>query len=832
MLAPLLALLIATPPANDWAATGADCSAYVAVDLDLDGLADVACINAHAQCWISLSVHGWKPTGWAMAVDGLTPGHPIGLAAGDLDPDSPGHELAVFYPDHALLLGAFSQNRLAIIARIDAPVALVPGAWGAGVRDDSGAWWSIRDRAFARVDAPAPEDPVQPPPFEPDARPLGVFRGDVTGDGVADRLGVFFCSTPHHHNILRLETGSNTTSGDRDHDGLSDDDEARLGTDPDDRDSDDDGLLDGWEVHGLPRGSRGPDTPLNPLRQDVICAIAIYEGLDEALVRTELERAKRLYAQINTTNPDGSAGLTLHLRFDPAVPRADQGDWWAVGEKHFPPNDRGLMHWMQIAGYGGGGQAQQTGDMGGSGSNWASFAHELGHQLGLSHEGDSIPVWCPFYPSMMNYAFSYALGGDGEAIRFSDGRLRAVELREEALPERVPLPFDDLKYLQHGPFHFTLQDDGQGGTLIDWNHNARFDDEPVEADINYGGSTNAGIRRTIEPSGGSPRLIRAYDTIHLAILSPSQHEVRLRTYEGDERWSDPRSIPHSATNDDPVLVGTDAAGYVFLRRPQGWFASRFDAASIAPPILVPGLPEIDLSAGVVDGRILLVGRRDSDELSTWWLTTEAGVLGVQPGPALDFRSSVPIDFCTDPTTGRLVFAGSATHAQAGPLCLHVAWYELAEGRLSRVQGAWVGGDRAGVHCTTRPVVRCTTEGELTIFHTGWPQDDGQMTAWRTRRIGNQALRDGWLVSIMYDVWTRTRRAVAFEMDPQRRPGERRTAIYAYRWDAAEAHGMRVNDVQVAHNGLGIDPEPMRDHDDGAKISRWGIRHSILSMRKD
>ena len=45
---------------------------------------------------------------------------------------------------------------------------------------------------------------------------------------------------------------------------------------------------------------------------------------------------------------------------------------------------------------------------------------------------------------------------------------------------------------------------------------------------------------------------------------------------------------------------------------------------------------------------------------------------VEPGPAIDFRSSVPVDFCLEPATGRTIFVGSAMHAQAGPLCLHIA----------------------------------------------------------------------------------------------------------------------------------------------------------------
>ena len=55
-------------------------------------------------------------------------------------------------------------------------------------------------------------------------------------------------------------------------------------------------------------------------------------------------------------------------------------------------------------------------------------------------------------------------------------------------------------------------------------------------------------------------------------------------------------------------------------------------------------------------------------------------------------------------------------------------------------------------------------------------------------------------------------------------------IVAKGWDAAEAHGMRVNGLLVAHNGFGIDDEPMRDFDDGAKVRSHGLAHSILWMQ--
>jgi hypothetical protein len=79
--------------------------------------------------------------------------------------------------------------------------------------------------------------------------------------------------------------------------------------------------------------------------------------------------------------------------------------------------------------------------------------------------------------------------------------------------------------------------------------------------------------------------------------------------------------------------------------------------------------------------------------------------------------------------------------------------------------------------------------------------------------------------MLYDIWTRTRVGVAFA-------GGKQGSIYAYRWDSGEYGETHVNHLQTAHNGLGIDTQPMRDHDDVAKITQWGIRHSILNVRND
>lgn len=157
------------------------------------------------------------------------------------------------------------------------------------------------------------------------------------------------------------------------------------------------------------------------------------------------------------------------------------------------------------------------------------------------------------------------------------------------------------------------------------------------------------------------------------------------------------------------------------------------------------------------------------------------------------------------------------------MCLRVSWFTLEGERLTPVETRWVRGEASGTRCTTRPVVAFDPAGQLNVFHTNEPSVEGQMNFWRTRRIGNEKLDEGWLVSLLYDVWTRTRRPVAFTTGAQ-------GSLFAFRWDAAEAHGMRVNALLVGHNGFGIDAEPMRDFDDGAKIRLHGLAHSILWMQ--
>src|SRR6185503_1931347 len=189
------------------------------------------------------------------------------------------------------------------------------------------------------------------------------------------------------------------------------------------------------------------------------------------------------------------------------------------------------------------------------------------------------------------------------------------------------------------------------------------------------------------------------------------------------------------------------------------------------------------------------------------------------------KSQVPVAMTQDPSDNRLLVVSSAPNSRGGKMCMRITWFTASGDRLVQQETLWTRGEASNNNCTTRPVVSITGDGQLFVFHTGWPDGQGQMIAYRTRRIGNKTLDEGWLTSMMYDIWTRTRVGVAFANGPQ-------GALYAYRWDSGEYGETHINHLQIAHNGLGIDPQPMRDFDDSAKMSLWGIRHSIMNVRRD
>src|SRR5207253_1644488 len=107
--------------------------------------------------------------------------------------------------------------------------------------------------------------------------------GDMDNDGDDDLIEFRYGSEAHSGNNVLLHRRISAKETDNDRDGLTNDEEAALGTDPSNSDTDGDGLLDGWEVNGF-RGLDMKAMGCDPKRLDMICLISRFSNAKESLV--------------------------------------------------------------------------------------------------------------------------------------------------------------------------------------------------------------------------------------------------------------------------------------------------------------------------------------------------------------------------------------------------------------------------------------------------------------------------------------------------------------------------------------------------------------------
>jgi hypothetical protein len=245
-----------------------------------------------------------------------------------------------------------------------------------------------------------------------------------------------------------------------------------------DLDRDKDGLLDDWEINGVPYVSGdgfdlrfilpGADAYHKDLYVEVDAMTGI--GLTSAAV-TMLENA---FDQAPLTNPDGIDGVTLHVLRDegnlPHVPvwqtdgcwpldfDAVRSAWYGNAGERAVSDPVALLEakakayrYCVAADTSGpkiiGGCGQTPGD------NFvifiknytdeqqaAVFMHELGHNLSLKHGGANSINGKPNYPSVMNYVMSYRASWNTRFWRLDYSRADAgnfTQLDEIALDEQA-----------------------------------------------------------------------------------------------------------------------------------------------------------------------------------------------------------------------------------------------------------------------------------------------------------------------------------------------------------------------------------------------------------
>lgn len=253
-------------------------------------------------------------------------------------------------------------------------------------------------------------------------------------------------------------------------------------------DHDRDGLPDLWE-----RQNRG--FGLHPLRADLILVGVPRPNMRRNSVDSTLDSVVAFFRRVPNTNLDGTMGISVITARGYPLPDIDSDepgrtppDYREVRARGLPGAWIGKGHGVLI-GSGSGGQTD-TPDWSVSANNWRTIVHELGHQLGLSHHPLDADVPSPFYASLMNYDYSYSFRGDPNAIRFSTGRFRSLELDENNLDETLPFPRAELDFLAHAPYRFPLRSLSAFSTSVDFNRNGQFSERGVRANVNSGSSVH------------------------------------------------------------------------------------------------------------------------------------------------------------------------------------------------------------------------------------------------------------------------------------------------------------------------------------------------------
>ncbi|HZH99369.1 MAG TPA: hypothetical protein VEX38_10395, partial [Fimbriimonadaceae bacterium] len=695
-----------------------------------------------------------------------------------------------------------------------------------------------------------------PPNSYPDAA-AKMFWTDMDADGDLDLVAFRYGKEKHTSFNVLVYRQVSAAESDSDADGLPNAEEVGIGTDPLNPDTDGDGLLDGWEVSDH-RGLELKKLGCNPRKIDIICLISPFHNANADRVKTELERVSRTYSELPVENPDGSRGWNLHIIHQDTMSETDaKNPWWVNRDKFLPPQWRGMVHWMQIT-PGGGGQADQVGDGGscGDASLWAVFLHEFGHQIGMDHDGFWGPGLCPIYRSLMNYAYSYSLEDDPNKIAYSTGTFKDYILNETRLDETIPLPYDEVKFLEKGPYRWRLKPNG-ATTFIDWNWNGVFGEKNIRADINYSYSTNAGPRDEVDKVHTAPWLF-THGKAAYALYGKHEKPANLKTdpsicIENEGKlllrklikptvWDKPVQLDDDLAG-DPVAISHDGSMILAYARLDGIILRRVVPTRSGvrdERILGAAIPVSTTGPGkVLDEdaeKVPTVGQIGGRTFIFLW-DPKTGAITYRSlrGPSLSEerrlyeRSTIPPGMTVDTIKKQVLIGMAQDQDEKRPSRWQIRRFSESDGLLTEeAPMEWIEGPEGGA----RGIGRCRLlfqadrdsgpQGRIHFFAKGW---HGKEHPWActyvATSIADKSVKGGWLVKRYYDEWTQSRSAPAATWHA----GD---ILWAYRWvDGAQTD--RDNLLHVGYAALGIQDADMGDHDDLSFFRDFGIRHSILYL---
>src|SRR5579871_5215856 len=558
---------------------------------------------------------------------------------------------------------------------------------------------------------------------------------------------------------------------DWDCDGLTNEEEAKIGSDPLDRSTSHDGLLDGWKAHGF-AGVDLPGMGMSPLHKDILVMNIPYDDVPiDQMEKYMREEVVPFFAALPYTNLDGTKGFALHwITQSPPVPRkgSEGKSWGQLAGETFPPDKIGLFHWMLIGGMGGGGQSGQLADAGSTGMR--SWSHEFGHQLGLSHSG-KWSVWSPTYTSLMNYSYSYSFEGDRKKVHFSTGELASLVLNETHLPGKVPFPIEKLQFLAGPPYRLHLKSAGKDATYVDWGWTGVFSDRTVRANITFGYSVGGGER--LQPSGkqtfnydGPYELMTDYQAslaehrgkLYMVTASrgpldpkaprPESETLVIQTYLGKHAWSAPVTIAPKVTY-DPYAVSDVQNFYVFYPTAEGVMYRFGSPEALSEPQLIPDSKGAYASAVDWKGTVHLFLYNGPDKSIVY-----RTVRGKSLGPVVDLgvKSAIPPGPAVDTIHDQLLLgtAGALGNQPYRWQLRRLSWEK--EGGFKEVSCVFVGGEKVTWAGNRRPTLifnpsrEYGPQGRIYWIAAGLAQPLNTPTAFFiAQTIGYPEVNDGWLL---------------------------------------------------------------------------------------
>lgn len=598
-----------------------------------------------------------------------------------------------------------------------------------------------------------------------------------------------------------------------------------------------DGLLDVWKLGKMkPGGLDLAALGCKVGRRDIIIEIERFDNEPEERLRANLDRVVRYFASLPVRNPDGSTGISVHLIYRTPWPLAKKDEVTAHFDELFPPVEhRGIVH-SAFTMSGGPLVSQICGDHGKTNEGWAEFLHEFGHQLNLRHDGfypsqtPGFPydVGCALYSSLMSYAYSYTVGDSHDRIGYSDGSFTSFPLDERNLSEKLPFPIEKLSFLAGGPYRFKIKAGSDGkSTLVDWNWNGVFDEQPVVADLNYSQGVDLGPLYNIGKTDTAPTLV-SHGDIPLLIYGRDSG-LTVRTWTGTNRdtegsqWSGEVSDVRAGLIGDPTAAYLNGITWVVYPTAKGTAIRSVTLSGTKPTLgpanVIPNTTGVQPTIAAFGSRLgLLTWRSKNSPVGLSIFRINGTVLTLGGERALDIVSDVPVGAVAGPATDEIssLFVGRVQSDGR----TEVVRYDIdANGTAKAASRSWIGGSYARYRMTLlwRKEPGLLPDGRLYQLTGGNDPPGTTRQQWITMNVPYGDVNGGWFFRRYHQAGFTSPSA----------PGAcflKGSILYAVRFAGS-------NDLNVAFYADGATSTPLGDFDDIGHICDYGLSRSIRGLLK-